>query len=111
MPLRRNVLGPLAVDLVLALLAWWSAFWLRFNLEIPDEFERLALKASLWCIAAYAIGLTLARVYRHGRVLEHETRDGRISIVAEVPRRLAGLLERPARRREGLERRDGLDGS
>jgi GTP-binding protein HflX len=39
----------------------------------------------------------IARVYRHGRVLEHETRDGRISIVAEVPRRLASLLDRTAR--------------
>ena len=36
----------------------------------------------------------IARVYRHGRVLEHETRDGRISIVADVPRRLVGRLER-----------------
>ena len=38
----------------------------------------------------------IARVYRHGRVLEHESRDGRISIVAEVPRRLTGLLKKSA---------------
>ncbi|PWT79374.1 MAG: GTPase HflX, partial [Blastocatellia bacterium] len=30
----------------------------------------------------------IARLYRHGRVVEHEARDGRISIVADVPRRL-----------------------
>ena len=30
----------------------------------------------------------IARVYRHGRVVLHETRDGRVSIVADVPRRL-----------------------
>ena len=35
----------------------------------------------------------IARVYRHGRVLEHETRDGRISLVADVPRRLVSRLE------------------
>ena len=35
----------------------------------------------------------IARVYRHGRVLEHEARDGRISIVADVPRRLVGRVE------------------
>ena len=35
----------------------------------------------------------IARVYRHARVLEHETRDGRISIVADVPRRLVSRLE------------------
>jgi GTP-binding protein HflX len=34
----------------------------------------------------------IARIYRHGRVLEHEARDGRISIVADVPRRLVGRL-------------------
>src|ERR1051325_4969010 len=30
----------------------------------------------------------IAKLYRHGRVLQHETHDGRISIVADVPRRL-----------------------
>ena len=31
----------------------------------------------------------IARLYRQARVLVHETRDGRVSIVADVPRRLA----------------------
>jgi len=35
----------------------------------------------------------IARVYRHARVLVHETRDGRISIVADVPRRLADRIQ------------------
>jgi len=34
----------------------------------------------------------IARVYRHARVVVHETRDGRVSIVADVPRRLLGRL-------------------
>ncbi len=34
----------------------------------------------------------IGRIYRHGRVLVHETRDGRVSIVAEVPRRLLDRL-------------------
>ena len=34
----------------------------------------------------------IARVYRHGRVVLHETRDGRVSIVADVPRRLLARL-------------------
>jgi GTP-binding protein HflX len=34
----------------------------------------------------------IARLYRHARVLEHETRDGRVSIVADVPRRLLNRL-------------------
>ena len=48
---------------------------LTFNPEDPADRERIA------------------RLYRHGRVLEHETRDGRVSIVADVPRRLSGRLE------------------
>jgi GTP-binding protein HflX len=34
----------------------------------------------------------IARVYRHARVVEHETRDGRVSIVADIPRRLLSRL-------------------
>jgi GTP-binding protein HflX len=34
----------------------------------------------------------IARVYRHARVIVHETRDGHVSIVADVPRRLIPRL-------------------
>jgi GTP-binding protein HflX len=34
----------------------------------------------------------IARIYRHARVLVHEARDGRVSIVADVPRRLQATL-------------------
>jgi GTP-binding protein HflX len=43
----------------------------------------------------------MARVYRHARVLSHETRDNHVSIVADVPRRLAALLDPPANARNG----------
>src|SRR4051794_21844371 len=46
-----------------------------FDPDNPDDRERIA------------------RLYRHGRVLEHETRDGRVSIVADIPRRLATRLD------------------
>ena len=62
--LRRKPAVLLAVDLALVLLAGWAAFWLRFNFDIPEEFDRLALMASPWALAGYAAGLTLARVYR-----------------------------------------------
>ncbi len=39
----------------------------------------------------------IARVYRHARVVVHETRDGRVSIVADVPRRLLSRVD-PAQR-------------
>ena len=37
----------------------------------------------------------IARVYRHAHVLVHQSRDGRISIVADVPRRLADRVQPP----------------
>jgi len=43
---------------------------LTFNPDDPADRERIA------------------RVYRHGRVVTHETRDGRATIVADIPRRL-----------------------
>jgi GTP-binding protein HflX len=39
----------------------------------------------------------IARIYRHARVLVHEARDGQVSIVADIPRRLLSRLD-PARR-------------
>jgi FlaA1/EpsC-like NDP-sugar epimerase len=62
--LSKNALMLLGVDLALVLLAGWASFWLRFNFDIPPEFDRLALLASPWCVVGYAVGLTLARVYR-----------------------------------------------
>jgi GTP-binding protein HflX len=35
----------------------------------------------------------VARLYRHGRVMRHVTLDGRVTIEAEVPRRLAAWLQ------------------
>ena len=34
----------------------------------------------------------IARLYRHGTVILHEARDGQVSIVADIPRRLADRL-------------------
>jgi GTP-binding protein HflX len=42
----------------------------------------------------------IGRVYRHARVLQHETRDGHVAIVADVPRRLLPWLEDTAGARE-----------
>lgn len=64
MRLPKTSLPLLLIDLLLILIAWWLAFWLRFNLEIPDEFVQLALEASPLCLAAYALGLITAQVYR-----------------------------------------------
>ena len=39
----------------------------------------------------------IGRVYRHGTVIEHEVRDGRVTLVADLPRRLLGWFDTPAR--------------
>ena len=48
---------------------------LTFNADEPVDRERIG------------------RVYRHARVLSHETRDGHVTIVADVPRRLVRQLD------------------
>ncbi|MBE2263209.1 MAG: polysaccharide biosynthesis protein [Burkholderiaceae bacterium] len=65
MPLRKEALLLLAADLALVLLAWWGAFWLRFNLDIPDEFAQLAFETMFWVLPCYAGSLVVAKVYRH----------------------------------------------
>jgi len=60
----RNTLLLLGIDLALVLLAGWGSFWLRFNFDIPPEFARMALLTIPWCLAGYAAGLSMARVYR-----------------------------------------------
>ncbi|MGZ5846313.1 MAG: polysaccharide biosynthesis protein [Ramlibacter sp.] len=61
---RRPLLAA-GADLALVLLAWWLAFWLRFNLDVPDDFAQLALRASPWCALAYAVALQATGVWRH----------------------------------------------
>jgi len=62
-PRRRT--AAIALDLALVLAAWWLAFWLRFNLEVPDDFVELAAQSSPCCVLGYAVGLFAGRVWRH----------------------------------------------
>ncbi len=41
-------------DVAAAAAAWLAAFWLRFNLEVPDFYLALALTSLSWVIPAYA---------------------------------------------------------
>lgn len=64
MRLRKEVVPLFLIDLVLVLAAWWVAFWLRFNFEIPEFFENLLLVSAPWILICYAAGLAVAKVYR-----------------------------------------------
>jgi hypothetical protein len=58
----RRLLLAAGADLALVLLAWWLAFWLRFNLDVPNDFAELALRAAPWCVLAYAAALMVTGV-------------------------------------------------
>ncbi|WOP16942.1 nucleoside-diphosphate sugar epimerase/dehydratase [Ottowia sp. SB7-C50] len=51
-------------DLVLIVLAWWAAFWLRFNLTVPQPYRDQALQTTPLALLCMAVGLLLARVPR-----------------------------------------------
>lgn len=55
----------LPIDLALVATAWWLAFWLRFNLDTPDEFQTMMWQTLPAPLLAYATSLLGWRVYRH----------------------------------------------
>ena len=61
----RHTLAQLALDLVLVAWAWAGAFWLRFNLDLPDDYAQLAWQGVWVPLAAYALALLALRVDRH----------------------------------------------
>ena len=61
----RHTLAQLALDLLLVGVAWWGAFWLRFNLDLPTDYAELAWQAQAVPLAAYALALVALRVDRH----------------------------------------------
>lgn len=64
MRLRKEVLLFWAIDIMLVCVAWWVAFWLRFNFEIPEDFEAMALSSARWMLPCFIVGMAVARVYR-----------------------------------------------
>ena len=60
----RAVVPFALADLVLVGLAWWSAFWLRFNFEMPGEYQDMAFATMPWAVICMVLGLGAARVHR-----------------------------------------------
>ena len=55
----------LPIDLTLVAVAWWLAFWLRFNLDTPDEFQAMMVNTLPWPLLGFAVSLLGGGVYRH----------------------------------------------
>jgi FlaA1/EpsC-like NDP-sugar epimerase len=53
------------IDLALVAAGWWFAFWLRFNLETPDEFQAMMVQTLVWPLLGFAASLLGLGVYRH----------------------------------------------
>ena len=79
----RQALLAALIDLLLIALAWWLAFWLRFNLDIPDEFLAMVFKTLPWPVLGFAASLLVWGVYRH---------IWRYTSVAELTRLVYGVI-------------------
>ena len=51
-------------DLAAAAIAWCAAYWLRFNLEVPDEYQRAMLARLPYVVGIHAAVFWLLRLYR-----------------------------------------------
>lgn len=54
MKLNWRALLAFVHDVAACAVAWLAAFWLRFNLEIPESFLELALATLVWVVPVYA---------------------------------------------------------
>jgi FlaA1/EpsC-like NDP-sugar epimerase len=54
----------LGIDTILVLLAWGLAFWLRFNLDVPADFEDMAFETSAITVVSYWLALIGNKVHR-----------------------------------------------
>ena len=73
----------LLLDLTLAALAWWLAFWLRFNFDMPDEFVDMMFQTLPLPLVAFACSLVVWGVYRQ---------IWRYTSVAELSRLVYGVV-------------------
>ena len=51
-------------DILVAALAWLGAYWLRFNLEVPSEFQTAAFSTLLWVVPLQAAVFWRFGLYR-----------------------------------------------
>lgn len=63
MPNYRTFLA-IIHDLMAAAAAWLVAYWLRFNLELPDLYNEQALESVLWVAPLYGLLFLASGLYR-----------------------------------------------
>lgn len=51
-------------DLTAVALSWILAYWLRFNLELPEPYDAQAVDSLLWVVPLYAALFFMSGLYR-----------------------------------------------
>lgn len=51
-------------DLAAVVAAWLAAFWLRFNLDVPAEYQALAVRSLAWSLPIYGVVFFSFGLYR-----------------------------------------------
>lgn len=51
-------------DVVVAALAWWAAYWLRFNLDIPEHYRSAMLQGLVPVVAVQSVFFLVFGLYR-----------------------------------------------
>ena len=64
MKLSFRTLAIILHDVLVAALAWLGAYWLRFNLAVPSEFQAAALSTLAWVVPLQAVVFWRFGLYR-----------------------------------------------
>ena len=80
---HKNNLLAFVLDLALVAFGWWLTFWLRFNLDVPDEFQAMMVDTLPWPLLGFGTSLLVWGVYRH---------IWRYTSVAELTRLVYGVV-------------------
>ena len=64
MNLSSRTVGIILHDILAACFAWLGAYWLRFNLDVPAEFQAAALTTLVWVVPLQAAAFWRFGLYR-----------------------------------------------
>ena len=64
MNLNPRTLAIILHDILAAAFAWLAAYWLRFNLTVPPEFQAAALSTMIWVVPLQAVVFWRFGLYR-----------------------------------------------